>query len=96
MSLYILGNAVLTATKGIEALKQANWVSVIVIALVIGLIIGLIRTFSLKGQLTSVYKNDTAVDYTRDKSFVVDEKRDLFLYSKTTKEEKPQNEGQKQ
>lgn len=61
----------------------------IIIALVVGLIVGLIYAMSLKSQLTSVYKNESAADYTRDKSFKLTGQRDIFLYSKTEKSEKP-------
>lgn len=67
-----------------------NFVKVLIISLVIGLIVGLIYAASLKGQLTSVYKNDTAADYTIKNSMKVDSRRDLFLYSKTEKQAKPQ------
>ena len=62
----------------------------LIISLVIGLIVGFIYAMVLKGQLTSVYKNDSAADYTRDNSFVVSDKKDIFMYSKTEKTAKPQ------
>lgn len=68
----------------------------IIIALIVGLVVGLIYALSLKGQLTSVYKNESAADYTRDKSFIVNENKELFLYSKTEKTEKPQQAQQPQ
>lgn len=71
---------------------EFDFVKVLIISLVIGLIIGLIRALSLKGQLTSVYKNDSASDYTRQGSFKVETSRDTFLYSKTEKMEKPKEE----
>lgn len=66
-----------------------DWMMMIIVAVVIGLIVGLIYALVLRGQLTSVYKNDTAADYTREKSFKVEVEREVFLYSKTEKEEKP-------
>ena len=68
-----------------------DWVKAIVIALGVGLMAAFITAMSLKGQLTSVYKNDSAADYTKSGSFKVETKRDTFLYSKTEKEAKPQN-----
>lgn len=65
------------------------WGKKLLIAVVIGLVIGFIYALTLKGQLTSVYKNDTAADYTRSNSFKVETSRDVFLYSKTEKKEKP-------
>ena len=63
-----------TASAGFDPLKK------IIIALVIGLIVGLLYALSLKSQLTSVYKNETAAD--------------IFMYSKTEKTEKPKQQGQ--
>lgn len=68
-----------------------DWVKAIIIALAIGLLAAFITAMSLKGQLTSVYKNDSAADYTKSGSFKVETKRDTFLYSKTEKEAKPQS-----
>ena len=56
--------------------------------------VGFIRMMILKGQLTSVHKSESAADYTRDKSFRVDTKRDLFLYSKVDKKEKADSNKQ--
>lgn len=67
----------------------AVWGKKLIIALVIGLIIGGIYALTLKSQLTSVYKNNTAADYTRENSFKVETSRDVFIYSKTEKKEKP-------
>ena len=86
-----------TVTTTAEQTKAPfNPVVKIVVALVVGLIVGLIYAAVLKGQLTSVYKNDTAADYTREGSFSVPVKRDLFIYSKTEKKEKPKPQPQQQ
>ena len=77
-----------TASAGFDPLKK------IIIALVIGLIVGLLYALSLKSQLTSVYKNETAADYVRPASFKVSDKKDIFMYSKTEKTEKPKQQGQ--
>ena len=74
-----------------------DWVRAIIIALGVGLMAAFITAMSLKGQLTSVYKNDSAADYTKSGSFKVETRKDTFLYSKTEKEPKPQsnsNNGQ--
>ena len=60
--------------------------------LLIGLIVGLLYALSLKSQLTSVYKNETAADYVRPASFKVADKKDIFMYSKTEKTEKPKQQ----
>ena len=73
-----------------EGAGDFGFVKKLIIALVIGLIVGFIYAMALKGQLTSVYKNDSAADYTRDNSFVVADKKDIFMYSKTEKTAKPQ------
>ncbi len=72
-----------------------DFVTILVIAAVVGFLIALIRILILKGQLTSVYRNDSASDYKRDKSFKVDVEREVFLYSKTEKEEKPNSNQNK-
>ena len=59
-----------TASVGFDPLKK------IIIALVIGLIVGLLYALSLKSQLTSVYKNETAADYVRPASFKVSDRED--------------------
>lgn len=93
MNILLLANVLLTA----PAEGGMNWIlKAALIAVGIGLVVGLIYATSLKSKLTSVYKNDTASDYTREGSFKVEVSRDLFLYSKTEKEEKPQTEAKQQ
>lgn len=77
------------ATVAEAATKKPSIVTMLIIALVIGLIVGLIYALALKGSLTSVYRHDSANDYTRKGSFKVDLNKDIFLYSKTEKTEKP-------
>lgn len=85
LNIFVLAEAVSTESEGLP------WpVKALIIALVVGLIVAFIYVMSLKSQLTSVYKNDTAADYTREKSFKVELSRDTFLYSKTDRIEKPQ------
>lgn len=67
------------------------YLKMVLIAIGIGLLIGLILSLRLKSQLKSVRKNDSAADYTVSGSFKVERKKDAFLYSKTEREEKPQN-----
>ena len=84
----VLLNIVVLASF-VEKIAAVNYKTIIIASLVIALIVGFIRMMILKGQLTSVHKSESAADYTRDKSFRVDTKRDLFLYSKVDKKEKP-------
>lgn len=78
-------------TEASADVAQDNWiVTALIISLCIGLLVGLIYALILKGQLTSVYKNDSAADYTKANSFKVEIRKDTFLYSKTEKEEKPE------
>lgn len=89
MSIFALLEAANTAAT--VAASPTDWlVKALIISVVIGAVIGLVRALSLKSQLVSVHRNDSAADYTRDKSFKVELSRDSFLYSKTEKEEKPQ------
>lgn len=66
---------------------------VLIVSIVIGLICGLITAFSLKGQLTSVYKRDSASNYTRPNSFKLAHQKDIFLGSKTETVEKPKEDN---
>lgn len=86
---------VLTDVPAGEA--QENWLATaLIVSVIIGLMIGFFYALILKGQLTSVYKNDSAADYTKKNSFKVELRKDTFLYSKTEKELKPeQNQTQK-
>ncbi len=72
-----------------SGITSKQLLTIVIASLVIAAIVAFIRIMSLKGQLTSVHKSESAADYTRDKSFRVDTKRDLFLYSKVDKKEKP-------
>lgn len=81
---YIIAEATAQVAK-----QGPNYKTILIASIVIALIVGLIRILCLKGQLTSVHKSESAADYTRDNSFKLETKRDLFLYSKTEKKEKP-------
>ncbi|MBR5761431.1 MAG: hypothetical protein IKX87_05335 [Lachnospiraceae bacterium] len=87
---YIIAEATTQVAK-----QDPNYKTILIASIVIALIVGLIRILCLKGQLTSVHKSESAADYTRDNSFKLETKRDLFLYSKTEKKEKPQSEANK-
>lgn len=90
----LLSILVLTANEA--AGTPINWKSIIIAAVVIGLIVAGIRALILKGQLTSVFKNDSAGDYTKPNSFKVEVSKEFFLYSKTEKEEKKEAQPQTQ
>lgn len=90
----LLSILVLTATDA--AGTSINWKTLIIVAVVIGLIVAGIRALILKGQLTSVFKNDSAGDYTKPNSFKVELSKEFFLYSKTEKEEKKEAQPQPQ
>ena len=93
MDLYMMLPSV-ALTAGGEV--SFDFLTKLIVSLVIGLIVGLIYAAVLKGQLTSVYKNNTAADYKRENSFKVTLNKDTFLYSKTEKTEIPQsNQGPK-
>ena len=87
---YIIAEATAQVAK-----QGPNYKTILIASIVIALIVGLIRILCLKGQLTSVNKSESEADYTRDNSFKLETKRDLFLYSKTEKKEKPQSEANK-
>ena len=91
-----MNNMILLLEVTAEVTKKApNFKVILIASLVIAIIVGLLRMLSLKGQLTSVHKSESAADYTRDKSFKVDVNRDLFLYSKVDKKEKPNSTDNK-
>jgi len=62
---------------------------IVLYAVIIGVICGFIYALALKSQLTSVYKNNSASDYTRKDSFKVTFRKEIFLGSKTETIEKP-------
>lgn len=89
MNLMTIGYAVLTETPK----EPFNWVMGLVIAVVFALFIALIYVSALKGKLHSVIANDQASDYKRDGSFKVELSKEIFLYSKLEKKEKPQQQN---
>ena len=91
-----MNNIILLLEVTAEVTKKApNFKVILIASLVIAIIVGLLRMLSLMGQLTSVHKNESAADYTRNNSFKVETSRDLFLYSKTEKKEKPNSTAEK-
>lgn len=58
------------------------------IAIIAGLLIAFIIVTIMKSKLTTVKAQDSAVDYTKEGSMVVNESRDMFLYSHVSKTEK--------
>ena len=63
------------------------------IAILAGLIIAFIIVSIMKSKLTTVKAQDSAADYTKEGSMVVNESRDMFLYSHVTKTAKPKDSG---
>lgn len=65
----------------------------LIIAAVIGLIIGASVTGSNKAKLKTVRSKTEANYYVREGSMTVNDSRDIYLYSKLTRTEKPRNDG---
>ena len=65
----------------------------LIIAAVIGLIIGVSVTGSNKAKLKTVRSKTEANYYVREGSMTVNDSRDIYLYSKVTRTEKPRNDG---
>lgn len=61
----------------------------IVIAVIIGIIIGYLRAASMKSAMNNVAKKHQAKKYLSEQSVRMGASRDLFLFSKTEKREKP-------
>ncbi len=68
------------------------------IAVVVGFLIGLIRANAMKSAMNTVAKKTQAKQYLSDQSIRMGARRDMFLYSKTEKQEKsrPQQPPQPQ
>ena len=79
------------AAKVIKNEKGFHPVKKILISLVIGFVIAAIVVFTMKGKLKSVRVKSEASDYVVPGSFVVNQSRDLFLYSHVTRTERPKN-----
>lgn len=76
-----------------EADSSIPLLSVLGVSLVIGLIAAIIYTAILRGQLKSVSAATNAANYTREGSFKLTERREVFLYRNVTKRPRQQNNG---
>ena len=65
----------------------------LMIALVVGLLAAVIATLIMRGQLKSVRQQPKADDYVKPGSMHLTQSRDLYLYSNTSRREKPKNNG---
>ena len=65
--------------------------SCILIAVVVGLIAAIITVLVLRSQLKSVKRAKSAFQYVNYGSFLLTEKRDIYLYSTVSKNPKPKN-----
>lgn len=63
----------------------------LILALVIGLVAALIVTGSMKGQLKTVRQQVKADSYVAAGSLQLTQSKDLFLFTQTTRQEKPQD-----
>ena len=77
--------------QGEEYRNPFDFFTFFVISIIIGLAIGLITVFVLKGNMKSVYFNDSARSYTVENSFKLNNSRDIFLYRTVTRVKKPVN-----
>lgn len=91
MSILYIVNAICTAAPVAEAASSPDILKMVLIALGVGLLAGFIHAISLKSALTSVHKNDSAADYERENSFVVERQSDNYVYSNTKRTELPQS-----
>ncbi len=69
-----------------------NFAMSLLIALVVGLVAGGIVVLILFLNLKSVHKQSGAADYQKQGSFHLETKRDIYLYRKVEREEKPDND----
>ncbi len=63
----------------------------IIISIVFGLIVGLIFTGGMRAELHTVSKANEAKHYIKDGSMKLTENKDLFLYKKIERTEKPKS-----
>lgn len=66
-----------------------------VICIIIGIVIGLITVLVMKGQLSSVYKQDGAQAYVTEDSLNLQVRTDNFLYENITRTPKPRSDNKK-
>lgn len=81
--------------EAIAELQKVDYFSVtrLIIAAVVGLVIGSAVTGSKKAQLKSVRSKDEANYYIREGSMAITDSRDIYLYSKVIRSEKPGKDG---
>ncbi len=63
----------------------------IVIGAIIGIVIAVVVMMTLKGQLKSVKMERAAQNYIKQGSMQVTTAREIYLYKKVNRHEKPQN-----
>ena len=78
---------------GDEPKEPFKPVGTLLAALVVGLLVALVVTAVLKGQLKSIRAQDAAADYVNKDSLRLTTTKDLYLYSHTTRVEKPRDGG---
>lgn len=66
-----------------------NFGGSLIVSLIIGFIIAFIVAKSMKSKLTTVRKNNMAVDYVVPGSFNLVDQRDIFLYNNVTRTARP-------
>lgn len=64
-----------------------------IVCIIIGLVVGGIVLGSLLSQLKTVVPNNTASDYIKQGSFNLTQRNDLFLYTKTERQPRPQQQN---
>ena len=67
----------------------------VLIACVIGLVLSLIITGIMRSKMKSVRYERAARNYIKSGSMVVERSRDMYLYSHTTRMEKPKNNSKR-
>ena len=91
-------NMIMTAMQSLSAVctiymngDSYNILLHILIALVIGFFLAFAVVSSMKAKLKSVSKRETAQEYVKQNSLKLTTKTERYLYSKTEKRDKPQN-----
>lgn len=77
--------------NSVDATKEPLSAKWIVIAVVAGVLIAVIVVMGMKSQLKTVEKKVEANNYMKKGSLNIDESRDIFLYDKLTRTEKPKD-----
>ena len=74
-----------------EETEPFNFLSRFGVSLIIGFLIALAVTGGMAAQLKTVYSKSAANDYVKKDSFKVTDSKELFLYKKLEKQERPKN-----